>query len=135
MIREKSCGAVVYTRFGAEIRYLIVQMQLGHFGFPKGHVEGEETEIQTAAREIQEETGVDPVIDPNFRKSVEYSPYEGCVKEVVYFFASANDPAAVRQEAEIKEILWLSFERALAALTYENDRKILIAAHDFIKGR
>lgn len=135
MIHEKSCGAVVYTRINEEIRYLIVQMQLGHFGFPKGHVERNETEVQTALREIKEETGINANINPDFRTSVEYSPYEGCIKEVVYFIAYTDDTETVCQEAEIKGIQWLTFEQALTVLTHKNDKDILTAANDFLKGR
>ena len=37
---------------GIVIEYVIVQEIEGNHGFPKGHVEGDETEIQTALREI-----------------------------------------------------------------------------------
>lgn len=132
MIREKSCGAIVYASINHEIHYLIVQMQQGHYGFPKGHVEAGETEVQTAIREIREETGLTAAIDTGFRKAVEYSPYEGCIKEVVYFLASTESTEAVRQEAEIKCIQWLTLDKALALLSHENDRQNLLAASEYL---
>ena len=59
MKMEKSCGAVVsrMTENGREI-LLIRHMNGGHWAFPKGHVEKDETEEQTARREILEETGL-----------------------------------------------------------------------------
>lgn len=83
MIKEKSCGAVVYTTKNGEIEYLLVQMMGGHYSFPKGHVESGESEEQTALREIKEETDLDVSLDTAFRQSVVYSPYVGCEKEVV----------------------------------------------------
>ena len=50
MNREKSCGAVVFARRSGEILYVIVRKASGAYSFPKGHVEGSETEMQTAAR-------------------------------------------------------------------------------------
>ena len=88
MIKEKSCGAVVYTAVDGEIKYLLVQMMSGHYAFPKGHVESGESESETALREIKEETDLDVSLDTAFRQSVVYSPYVGCEKEVVYFVAS-----------------------------------------------
>ena len=44
MNREKSCGAVVYTRKDGQLLFVIVQEQQGAYSFPKGHVEGNETE-------------------------------------------------------------------------------------------
>lgn len=132
MIFEKSCGAVVYSVANNEQKYLIVQMQLGHYGFPKGHVESGETEIQTALREIREETRLSVSIDTRFRESVEYSPYEGCMKEVVFFIASASDVETHRQVEEIRDIQWLAYEQALDVLTFENDKDILRKAHAFL---
>ena len=50
MIHEKSCGAVIYTVSNGERFYLIERMQKGHTSICKGHMEGEETEHETAAR-------------------------------------------------------------------------------------
>ena len=60
MTVEKSCGAVVFTREGGEVRYVIIQSLEGYYGFPKGHMEGSETEQETALREIREEVGLTP---------------------------------------------------------------------------
>ena len=62
MTREKSCGAVVYKIENDDIRILIEKMKLGHYSIPKGHVENNETEIETALREIKEETNLDVII-------------------------------------------------------------------------
>ena len=45
---EKSCGAIVYTNDNGERLYLVEQMLDGHWGVPKGHVEENETEKETA---------------------------------------------------------------------------------------
>ena len=53
MAIEITAGAVVYRRNEAgEIEYLLLQSQnKGHFwGFPKGHVEGQESLLETAQR-------------------------------------------------------------------------------------
>ena len=63
MKKEKSCGAVVYKIINNQIFFLIEKMQRGHFSIPKGHVENNETEIETALREIKEETNLDVLED------------------------------------------------------------------------
>ena len=55
---EKSCGAIVFTRRNGQILFVIVQEQAGTYSFPKGHMEGDETEAETARREVFEETGL-----------------------------------------------------------------------------
>ena len=51
---EKSCGAVIYTVQNGTRFYLVEQMQKGHVSLCKGHVEKDETELQTAEREIRD---------------------------------------------------------------------------------
>ena len=89
MDKEKSCGAVVFTRESGEIRYVIVEQRSGQHCFPKGHVESGETEQQTALREIWEETGLRPVIIPGFRETETYEVMKkpGTMKDVIYFIA------------------------------------------------
>ena len=60
MIREKSCGALVYRKKQDKVELLLIKHRNGgHWSFPKGHVESGENEYQTALREIKEETGLD----------------------------------------------------------------------------
>ena len=54
MIREKSCGAVIFRMEEGERKYLILRSTKGHTSLCKGHVERNETERQTARREILE---------------------------------------------------------------------------------
>ena len=72
MAIEITSGAVVYRKNNGEIEYLLLESQnKGHFwGFPKGHVEGNETLEETAKREINEETQlvlpIDNKVAPEF---------------------------------------------------------------------
>ena len=129
MIREKSCGAVVYLRRADKTLYLIETMRQGHHSLCKGHVEGSETERETARREILEETSLSVRFIDGFRETISYSPYSGCVKEVVFFLAEATDENTVPQPSEVSSIRFLPFSEALDALTYEDDRRILRQAH------
>lgn len=75
MLHEKSCGAIVYRKSHGNTEILLIKhVNSGHWSFPKGHVEGNETELETAQREIKEETGIDVILDPTFRETVSYSP-------------------------------------------------------------
>ena len=92
MIFEKSCGAIVYRKFHGNTELLLIKhANGGHWSFPKGHVEPGETELETAAREIREETGIEVIIDPTFREIVSYSPKKDTQKDVIYFFGPGQD--------------------------------------------
>ncbi len=133
MIFEKSCGAVIYTEQNGKRFYLVEMMQKGHCSICKGHAEGDESEHQTAEREIFEETGLSVNFVNGFRETIEYSPYENCTKTVVFFLAYANSIDVAVQEEEVREIRWLSIEEAVSALTFDSDREILQKAEEFLK--
>lgn len=131
---EKSCGAVIWRNGKNGREYLIILNKkgdaLGHWGFPKGHVEENETEYQTARREILEETGLSvDTFDGGFRKVNSYSPRPGVEKDAVYFLAQANGEVKI-QAAELADYKWLGYEDAMQTVTH--DGKILAAAHEYL---
>ncbi len=135
MKKEKSCGAIVYKILKNKVLFLLLKHNRGHWSFPKGHVENEETEEQTALREIKEETNLDVIIDTNFRKTSTYSPKENVMKDVIFFVAKLkeNNEEEKAQESEIETLGWFSYEEALKTITYENDKKVLTEANDYIR--
>ena len=133
MIREKSCGAVIYNDSDEGRRYLIERMIKGHSSLCKGHVEGGETEHETASREIREETDLAVSFCRGFRECISYSPYPGCIKQVVFFLAEASGTDVLAQPEEVAQILWLSIDEALEELTHESDRAVLRKADDWLK--
>ena len=133
MLYEKSCGAVIYIENDGRRLYLVELMQKGHCSLCKGHVENDESEHQTAEREILEETGLTVRFLDGFRETIEYSPYDGCMKTVVFFLAFADGTDVTVQEEEVREISWLPFEAALSALTFESDKEKLRKAERFFR--
>ena len=133
MLHEKSCGAIVYRKFHGNTEILLIKhVNSGHWSFPKGHVEFGETEVETALREVKEETGIDIIIDPTFREIVSFSPKKGTQKTVVYFIAKARHTDYTPQEEEIAEIRWVEIGRACSVLSYENDKSIVNKAKTVI---
>lgn len=134
MRREKSCGAVVYRKRKKGIQILLICHKKGkHWSFPKGHVENNETEIETAVREIREETGLEVIIDERFREQISYKLPYGNIKDVVYFAAEENGGILKCQEEEVCAMGWFSPHNAMAKISHESSRKILRSFFDFIK--
>ena len=96
-------------------------------------MEAGETEVETAKREIMEETSIDVIIDPTFRETVTYSPKKDTIKVVVYFLARAKNVDFRPQEDEIAEIRWVDISYAGNILSYENDKTIVSKAKTAIK--
>ena len=133
MEKEKSCGAVIARRKNDRIEILVIHQIQGHWCFPKGLVEGHETEKETAEREVFEETGLRVSIDDGFRTCTSYSPKPGVMKEVVYFLAHPEAGKEKVQEDELLEEKWVTVAEAAAAITFENDQKILRDAIRYMK--
>lgn len=126
---EKSCGAIVYRRSRDQIELLLIQNRYGgHWSFPKGHMEGEETEVQTALREVKEETGLDIQLEDGFRQAVEYFPKPNVKKQVVYFLGQAQSLEIKRQKEEISRITWTDIHKAYHMVTFKNDRDLIAQA-------
>lgn len=130
MKREKSCGALVFriTPSGQK-EFLFIKHRHGtHWSFPKGHMEEGENEVQTALREVKEETGLDIDLVGDFRQSVEYFPKPNVKKQVVYFLGHARNDHVVRQEEEIGETRWVSLEDAYNFVSFRNDKNLITKA-------
>lgn len=126
MKKERSCGAVVWHDLENEIKILLIKHKNGgHWSFPKGHVEKNETDEETAKREILEETGLCVEIDNNFKSVVTYSPKKNVMKDVIYFSAKSNSTKIHAQEEEVTDIEWVSAEKAYNLINYETDKDIL----------
>ncbi len=130
---ERSCGAIVFRKINDEYRYLIIKnKRSAHWSFPKGHVEIGETDEQTAMREVLEESGLHIEIIPGFMATSDYLIQGRVEKQVNIYAARTTDINTKIQESEIEDYSWLTFESAIKRLKFENDRKILSDARNFL---
>jgi len=131
---EVSCGAVVFTRKANEVLYVIVQSTEGYYGFPKGHMEENETEEETALREIYEETGLKVKLIPGFKNIVEYPlpKKNGVMKRVIYFIGEFSDQEMIYQKEELLGSYLMTYDEALDIFQFEKTKNVLIKANEFI---
>lgn len=131
---ERSCGTIPYTVKENTIYYLLIRSkESGYCGFPKGHMESDESEIETALRETLEETSVKVSIDREARYEITYKMRNGNDKAVVYYIARFQDQSPSRYNGfEDFEYLLLPFDRAYREISFENTREILKKANDFL---
>lgn len=133
MGREVSAGVILF-RNQPQREYLLLDYG-SHWDFPKGHIEAGENPQTTAARELQEETGVrDARFVSGFKESMRYfyrKAGEGMLKVVIYFLAKTTS-GNVTLSDEHAGYLWLPYEPALKRLTFKNARDLLTKAHTFL---
>ena len=131
---EVSCGAIVFTRKDNEIYFAIVKSLEGFYGFPKGHIEGNETEEETALREIYEEIGIKPQIIAGFRTTDEHTiPNKNdVIKRIVYFLAEYDNQQICYEEEELEGAYLMTYKEAMDAFQFESSKRILNEAKEFI---
>lgn len=132
---EKSCGAVVFLKTDEGVKYLLMCSTEGVYGFPKGHMEGSETESETALREVREETNVNIRFVGDFRADIEYmlQAKKDTLKHVTYFLATYDpDQVVIPQAGECREVRLVSYEEAMQLLPYERTQKVMKQAHEYL---
>jgi bis(5'-nucleosidyl)-tetraphosphatase len=136
VIREKSCGAVVFLKKEDQTKYLLLNYAAGHWDFVKGNVELNETEKETVLRELQEETAItDATFIDGFKETIAYFyRRQGLTvhKEVVFFIIETHTE---RVELSFEHVgyIWLDYKRSMEKLNFKNAKDVLQKAHDFLK--
>ena len=101
----------------------------GFWGYPKGHLDDQETPIKAAEREVYEETGFKvyavgnkPIAESRYEIKKDGEP----VKKTVWFYEMEVIEGFVKEpDEEIEEIAIVSEKKGLELLTYDEDKKIL----------
>jgi bis(5'-nucleosidyl)-tetraphosphatase len=88
MNKEVSCGTIIIK----DNKVLLIKSLKDEYGFPKGHMENEETEIETAIRETKEETNINVKIINNKRYVINYIVKNNIHKDVIYYLAKPIEP-------------------------------------------
>lgn len=129
---ETSSGGVVYRMHDDGPHFLLIRDPYENWGLPKGHLEGGETPLEAAVREVMEETGLNelrvigqlPTIDWYFRD------HGKLVHKFCHFFlieCCTGEPTPQLDEG-ISECVWRALQDALTTVTYANAREVLRAA-------
>lgn len=134
---EKSVGAVIkYQTSPSKIKdpeFLLLRNRRGYWGFPQGHKEEGETEIQTLFREVYEETGIDSLNILSFIGRIKYSFFKGegikSRKEVSFYYATTN-VRDITLSNEHDDFIWATFSEALTYLNRKQLKSIMIEGHE-----
>ena len=137
MSTEVASGAVVYQQRDGHPAYLLLQSATSDFwGFPKGHVEGNETLAETAKREIREETQLDVDVDTALKAYTEYDLPNGNRKQVTLFVSEVSaGHVGYRQEEEISAFGWSDYATSRKRQTYDNLKELLALAKDLLESQ
>jgi 8-oxo-dGTP pyrophosphatase MutT (NUDIX family) len=150
MFFVKSVGAVIFYRSPEEkIEYLLLNhgesqknSDIEYWNFPKGTVEKGETEIETAKREITEETGIAELnFLPKFKVAERYfcrgtkleNKGKLILKTVIFYLAETKTKDIIISSEHI-DYEWLSYKLALERIKkFKASQNILKKADKFLK--
>ena len=125
---EKSCGVLPYRMVNGQQEFLLVfETYSKCWSLPKGHIEAGETDLQTALRELYEETGLTANLDTSRCASIEYPISNFARKQVTFFLGEVIGIPKVR-EGEIDKSKWVTAEELKDYLfqdTYEACKALL----------
>lgn len=131
---ERSSGTVIYK----DKKFLLLKYSNGHWGFVKGHIEGNESEKEAMFRETLEETGLkkeDLKLIENYKEKISYyfkKNNNTIYKEVIFFLAKSNT-FNVKLSHEHQDYEWLEYNKAFDKLTFENSKNLLKKANKILK--
>ncbi len=129
-LTDHSFGIVPYRQTPRGREFLLVQHIAGHWAFPKGHAEADETPPETARRELAEETGLSDiqlVQHPAFEEVYRFTKRSGRVvkKTVTYYLARVPMDAAVTvQPEEIADFRWADESGTATRLTFDEGKSL-----------
>jgi 8-oxo-dGTP pyrophosphatase MutT (NUDIX family) len=115
-------GAIVVKFDQGRPRFLLTTAKNNpnHWLFPKGHIEIGETGARTAIREAREETGVEATAHAYVGASK--FCYKGDTIRVDFYLLEYSRSV---EPGEGRDLLWCTYDEALALLAFEDVREIL----------
>jgi bis(5'-nucleosidyl)-tetraphosphatase len=134
-VNDRSYGIIPVRLVNQDWEFLIVRHLGGHWAFPKGHPEANESPKQAAIRELKEETGMQ--LKRFFRRypfSEQYVFYHAgqrISKTVMYYLAEVEGHLE-RQVEELIDAKWESFENCCEKLTYPRSVQICQQCYAFL---
>ncbi len=128
--KTESSGGIIYRSVDNQIEVALINKgDRKIWCLPKGAIERDETQEETAVREVQEETGLKGEIVEKIDQ-IEYwfywkSDQTRYHKTVHFFLLKYLEGTPHSDDIEVEDVLWFSLEEALLKLSYANEVKIM----------
>ncbi len=116
---------------------LLIQHRKGlYWSFPKGHAEGREEPLQTATRELYEETGLlvkTLLSEEVFTENYQFMSNNSLIsKQVTYYLALVEGGLSLQTE-EISDAKWVLFSEAPSFISFPESQAVCSKAYSFIQ--
>ncbi len=109
--------------------FLLLRNKRGFWGFPQGHKERGENDIQTLQREVQEETGIVNLDIHQYIGKIQYKYFRAdglrSEKEVKFYFATTPTREVVISN-EHEDFKWTNYLDALSILDHRQLKSVIL---------
>lgn len=137
IVDEESFGIIpLAQQNGVWKVFLILHRGGRHWAFPKGHSNPGETPVESAIRELKEETGLDIerfLQDTPFVETYKFFKKTQMVTKRVSYYPAIVSGKLRLQVEEIQQGAWLTFPEALQLLSFKEARSICTQVLDLLK--
>jgi 8-oxo-dGTP pyrophosphatase MutT (NUDIX family) len=139
---EKSVATIVFRKEN-DFRFLLLWKKNSGiykdaWKFPKGNIDKGESEMQTAVRELKEETGLDEkdIQFYDFHDKVSFfyrNEGHELVRKEVSFVMARTLKSDIKISSEHDAFRWAPYLEGFDLLTQKNNKEVLRKAHEFLK--
>lgn len=142
MIEDISYGIIPFWRDQQDmIRFLLIYQKEGFWGFPKGHKEGNESDIDAAKRELQEETWLShyTILNPEepFQMHYQFKNQSNLINKTVIFYVAELEAQAQSQvQADAQEVIKTMralHDEVLQTLTHQSSKDCFLEVWQWLK--
>lgn len=136
--KEISAGIIIYRHTKEGPKFLLLYHGREYWNFPKGHIETGERGIETAFREVNEETGLsarDLVLKKHFKATNHWVAFreKERVFRIAIFYLAESKRAEIKVSEEHDGYGWFLHKDAIKLLKYPDLKDILKKANDLLK--
>ncbi|MGQ9474916.1 MAG: NUDIX hydrolase [Actinomycetota bacterium] len=137
--KQVSAGGILFRPAEGGFEVALIRLKGGKvYALPKGLVEEGEDPLETALREVREETGMagEPVAPLGYVRYYYYSREEDTryFKLVHFYLLRYREGSEKDHDWEVEGVEWVPLERALRSLSYKGEREILEKAAAILEG-
>ena len=115
-------GCIVFSKDKTKVA-LIYRDFRNDYTFPKGHIENNESLIECAIRETEEEIKIKPIIENENQCYIEtYESFEGIVN--AYYYIAYDGGVSDNKSLDTHDVIWTDIKEVYSKLSYNSTKEM-----------